>query len=830
MSTDADITDSIDRAADAVGRVWPLHSFVTANPLAGFEDRPFHEAVRHGERLYGEDGYPAPETLRRALEDGRIDSDRLESRLAAHGYPAEPAALLEQMTDADSTVTGDTNPTTPMERVDRLLTKWLPVFLDQDQAHWSMPNREQGFYAAVRGVAPHDRLVPDDCRLAELPADPDAALEVLLEEYPARQWADIFESQLAALPGWTGLIKQRITADREWQASHPITLAGYLAVRLAVAEALDAPFSPADEAQVQHDGLPGGVGQHKGDSVTDPVGEAESDRKPLPAVWLSAWEATYRAQLAGAVADASAHHSQIDESGRPEAQFVFCIDTRSEPIRRHIESAGNYETRGYAGFFGIPMRHEGYDSGPTVEAYPPVLSPEHYIADQPVPDRNPVRENHDHWSATLGAAGDIVETLKTNVVTAYSFVESAGAGYGAALAARTLLPRRVYELAASIDDRVPDPHEFCEPSLEPEASPAGDLPRGLSLEEKIEYAATAFDLMGWDQFARVVVFAGHASSTSNNPFESSLDCGACAGNSGGPSARVLAAVCNETAVRAGLQQRGFDIPDDTVFLGGLHDTTTSDVTLYDTNIPGTHESDIAQLKRDLETARRDTAAERAEDLGVDSETGVAETERRAGDWAETRPEWGLAGNAGFVVGPRALTEGVDLDGRSFLHSYEWTTDPDGEALEAILTGPMVVTHWINAQYYFATVDTATYGSGSKVTHNPVGNVGVYQGNGGDVMTGLPLQSVRSTDERVYHQPLRLSTVIHAPVGRVTDILAEHDDVRQLLDNEWLTVTIVDPEQDHQLFHYDGGLEWVSRDADSAMRGAERAPARSPTGN
>jgi len=41
----------------------------------------------------------------------------------------------------------------------------------------------------------------------------------------------------------------------------------------------------------------------------------------------------------------------------------------------------------------------------------------------------------------------------------------------------------------------------------------------------------------------------------------------------------------------------------------------------------------------------------------------------------------LAGNAGFVIGPRELTEDRDLGGRFFLHSYGWRTDPDGEALE-----------------------------------------------------------------------------------------------------------------------------------------------------
>ncbi|MFB6270244.1 MAG: putative inorganic carbon transporter subunit DabA, partial [Halobacterium sp.] len=186
---------------------------------------------------------------------------------------------------------------------------------------------------------------------------------------------------------------------------------------------------------------------------------------------------------------------------------------------------------------------------------------------------------------------------------------------------------------------------------------------------------------------------------------------------------------------------------------------------------------------------------------------VAETERRTADWAETRPEWGLAGNASFVIGPRELTADSDLDGRAFLHSYDWTTDPDGDALEAIVEGPLVVTQWINCQYYFATVDNAVYGSGSKTTQNPTGNVGVYQGNGGDLMTGLPLQSLNVDDDRPYHQPLRLSAVIHAPVERVEDVLRRNESVAELLDNGWLSLTVLDPQRDDEAFHYQGEMEW-----------------------
>jgi hypothetical protein len=168
----------------------------------------------------------------------------------------------------------------------------------------------------------------------------------------------------------------------------------------------------------------------------------------------------------------------------------------------------------------------------------------------------------------------------------------------------------------------------------------------------------------------------------------------------------------------------------------------------------------------------------------------------------------LAGNAAFVIGRRTLTAGLDLDGRAFLHSYDPTTDPDGEALAAILSGPMVVTQWINSQYYFAAVDNAAYGGGSKVTHNPVGNVGVYQGNGGDLMTGLPAQSLTVASDEPYHQPLRLSTVVEAPVERVTEVVADHDHVRELLDNGWLSLTVVDPEQEYESFHYEGALSWA----------------------
>ena len=77
MPPETTLRERVEDAAEAVGAVWPLHSFVTANPLAGYEDRPFHEAVEAAAETLGGDGYPSADTLRRAPETGRNDSDLL---------------------------------------------------------------------------------------------------------------------------------------------------------------------------------------------------------------------------------------------------------------------------------------------------------------------------------------------------------------------------------------------------------------------------------------------------------------------------------------------------------------------------------------------------------------------------------------------------------------------------------------------------------------------------------------------------------------------------------------------------------------------------------
>jgi uncharacterized protein YbcC (UPF0753/DUF2309 family) len=281
--------------------------------------------------------------------------------------------------------------------------------------------------------------------------------------------------------------------------------------------------------------------------------------------------------------------------------------------------------------------------------------------------------------------------------------------------------------------------------------------------------------------ARLVVFCGHGAATTNNPHAASLDCGACGGAPGGASARIAASVCNDPGVRRALAEQGLPIPDDTWFVAAEHDTVADTVTILDRElVPRELATELASLEADLAAAGADLAAERAATQpGLD-----AKLRTRGSDWAQVRPEWGLAGNAAFIVAPRSSTLGLDLGRRVFLHSYRADRDPEGTALETILTAPLVVAHWINGQYLFSTVDPDGLGAGDKLLHNPIGGVGVTLGDGGDLRAGLPLQSTR-IDGRPVHDPLRLLAVVEAPRSRTAAIVARNAGLRDLVEHGWI---------------------------------------------
>ena len=165
---------------------------------------------------------------------------------------------------------------------------------------------------------------------------------------------------------------------------------------------------------------------------------------------------------------------------------------------------------------------------------------------------------------------------------------------------------------------------------------------------------------------------------------------------------------------------------------------------------------------------------------------------RCGDWSQVRPEWALARNMAFVAARRARTARRDLEGRAFLHDYDPDLDRDGSVLEQILAAPMVVASWINLQYFASTIDNRAFGSGDKMLQNRVGSLGVTLGNGHDLRSGLPLQSVQGPDGRWFHEPLRLQVFVEAPTARIDRVLQLQPDVRDLVENGWVKLFALSP--------------------------------------
>jgi uncharacterized protein YbcC (UPF0753/DUF2309 family) len=263
----------------------------------------------------------------------------------------------------------------------------------------------------------------------------------------------------------------------------------------------------------------------------------------------------------------------------------------------------------------------------------------------------------------------------------------------------------------------------------------------------------------------------------------------------------LACLLNDPETRAGLPALGLTLPADTLFVAGLHDTVTDKVTLYrDTPAPD-HSADLAQAESWLASAGHLARAERALRLPGATAQSIA---RRAADWAEVRPEWGLAGCAAFIAAPRSATTGRVLGGRAFLHSYDWTTDQGFATLELILTAPVVVASWISLQYYGSTVAPQVFGGGNKLIHNVVGGIGVVEGNGGLLRPGLPFQTIHDGNAPA-HDALRLSVMVEAPADAITAILRKHDGLRHLFDNGWLHLFAL---TDGQITaRYRPGLDW-----------------------
>ncbi len=793
----AAVAAGIETACNRIAPTWPLDQFIAVNPYWGWRSSHIEESAGMLGALAGTVLTMPRDWYREKWAALEFNDRHLDSAAAALGDPklAAAARVALQRDQSDPAITRmalvtDVRDLTDAPRpgqswkdhVTHEISQHCGAHFDEWQATWQSNHNADLFtrwrlqHAAVHGLAWHRGRPWVREQIASLPSEPIEAIEFMLDELTiAESGCDAYlTALLQSINGWASWC-----AYRRWQArlngQDDAEIVALLAVRLTWDWLL----------RNDHDAVSGTSSWIDwADSWSNAVGLGASITAQQRIDWVlqTAVEHAYQDQLISGLQNQD--HAPAE---RPTVQAVFCIDVRSEVFRRALESITPVvHTRGFAGFFGLPIAYTPVGSSLTRPQLPGLLAPTLNVTET-VPegsDRNTVVEQR----TTVLERAQRWNTFGSAPSSVFSLVESTGLLY---------LPKLVKDSLAHTSPREPWEHD----GIDARTS-AGLRPR-LSLVDDDPAAAAAIahrvlramSLVGG--FAPLVLLCGHGSQTVNNPHAAGLDCGACGGQAGDVNARVLADLLNSTAVRAHLAPLGIEIPSDTLFVPALHNTTTDEVQLFDVAFaPPDLQASITTLQQWLNDAGDRARAERAGNVGygpLPAKQLKRALTQRANDWSQVRPEWGLAGNAAFVVAPRSRTRGLSLDGRVFLHDYDWRIDTDFSTINLIMTAPMLVTNWINLQYHASTVDNRRYGAGNKVLHNVVGGrIGVFEGNGGDLRIGLAMQSLHD-GTALRHQPLRLSVFIEAPREGIDQVIHNNEVVSDLVANRWLHLLRIEPE-------------------------------------
>lgn len=738
----------------------------------------------------------------------------------------------------------------PPRPADEVIHPWLirlcSVYLDQGTAYWPMPNRDDGFYIAARrlfsgrgGIFPKYLVGLDEefRRQERLSCSAtDAVLDYLdSQRFQETEWPEILEAELLALPGWAGLM-HKLEKDPTL-APHktlPCSLMDFLAVRLTMSRVASHGGAADAVPEESHLKTQGKRRLSRTARVYDAARvirlSAQEVSRLSDLEWAAfaaevkafnglerrkilhlAYERAHERKILRGVASHRKYGRLFELQGRASAQVFFCIDEREESMRRALEEADpRLETFSAAGYFGVAVEYKGIDDPRSAAFCPVVVKPEHAVFEQPKPEDSSLLESHRSRRKILGLLMRNSFVSSKTLVRGWLSTSILGLLSAVPLIGHLLAPRR-YALLRDWLNGMFLPELRTELTLmrntKQSQSAVGGLLTGFAADEKTERIASVLRPAGLvTGFARLVVVLGHGSTSLNNPHESAHDCGACGGRRGGPNARLFAAMANRPEVRERLRGEGIDVPADTWFIGGYHDTCSDDVELFDVDaVPGTHQADLESVRNSLNEARGQNARERARRFescarDADVEQALRHVEERSEHLAQPRPEYGHCTNAVCVVGRRSLTRELFLDRRAFLVSYDASQDPDDCSLAALMASVVPVCAGISLEYYFSFVDNDRYGCGTKLPHNVTSLLGVMDGHASDLRTGLPWQMVE------IHEPVRILFVIETTPDRLQKVIDASASLKQLVSNRWIRLATIDPDSGRVHVRRDDGFE------------------------
>ncbi len=805
--------NTLRKSSKKIAPVWPLESFVAVNPYLGLSERKF-DNVAHELNLMGGVNMTMPTSFYlKKIEEGKLTLNHIAEILVRKQIEMNPTDFMNSLDRSGST---DEN----LERIQNVadvagaltnkdwnrlilsrVSAFAATFFDKGQAILSPTIQDECLYKEWKEEALIDRT-PEIMGLKNFrkivktfPDNPVDASRVALDilRIPKDGEEVFLHALLLRTSGWSAFAAQ-IDWDNELYGKKDGKVIEFLAVLLC--------WEACIYSCVQHDKLASEWDLAIAKLTQYSQNRPENNALKANLILQEAFDLAEQSEIVNAFN--SKDLSTLEGKKESKAQAIFCIDVRSEVYRRNLEMVDNeIETLGFAGFFGFPIQYVPLGNEVGEAQCPVLLKVGHTIVEEMsdkdanqavLKNRLLYRQFQQTW-----------KSFKSGAITCFGYVSPMGLSF---------LPK-LFTDSFGFTRPVPHPNQAGVKSKFTKSTTANLTVKynesnstGIPLQSQIQMAKNALTAMSLtDDFSRLVLIVGHGSTMVNNPHATGYDCGACGGHTGEANAKVAAEVLNSREVREGLQKENIFIPVNTLFLSCLHDTTTDEMTIFNESVvPEERKEELKELKNSLRKASSNARGERV--LKLDFKKKLDSTKSilsRSKDWSQTRPEWGLAGCSSFIVAPRGRTKNIDFKGRSFLHSYNWKNDNGFSVLEQIMTAPMVVTSWISLQYYASTVDNKVYGSGNKTLHNVTSGLGVLEGFTGDLRVGLPWQAIHD-GEMYRHDPVRLNVIIEAPVEAINTILAKHNSIKDLVDNNWINLLAMN-EDGKVSKRYQGGLTW-----------------------
>jgi hypothetical protein len=770
----------------------PLKDFIHHNTLHAFQDKKFHDALRSASVIFGYNTSLSLLEFRQAFQQGKILPEIIERVLSSldKQEASKWRTLMMEGTFENlglpriGSVRGEWKKKMKFDldaMVQPMLFRTICSYLDQGIAVWNFPVNHRGFLNALRemeetGFSSFFRGKRVRQILKTSRVEIKQLLDILVGDEKHYR-AYLFDQQFSH-PGWSGMVATVESLPGTLLDKRHITLHDLILFELLLEiDALDSHFPSG-----WHPLMKGNQ-----EEVSDLFAAVEMmDYHRVIAYWQEAFEWSYYDQV---LAGISSHPNTTRKPCEKTFQAIFCIDDRECSLRRYLEANDELcETFSTPGFFGVEFYFQPAGGKFLTKLCPAPVEPKYLIKEIGVEGN---RKKDLHFSKATH-----------NVMGGWLITQTIGFWSALKLFINIFRPS-VSPAAASSFQHM---NKLSKLTIETNHAEhkEKDLQVGFTVQEMADRVEAVLKSIGLiENFASIVYVAGHGSSSVNNPHYTAYDCGACSGRAGSVNARVFCFMANHIGVRSILKNHGIVIPQNTVFVGALHDTTRDEIEFFDEDAlkdgllvkHRIHQATFSKaltLNANERSRRFEYVNTHGDDLKVHEIV-----KRRSVSLFEPRPELNHATNAVCVVGRRSLTKHLFLDRRSFLNSYDSHIDPEGKYLFNILKAAAPVCGGINLEYFFSRVDNNKLGAGTKLPHNVMGLFGVANGIDGDLRPGLPSQMIE------VHDPVRLLIIVEHFPEVVLSVIQKAPETYEWFINEWVRLCVIHPET-NELYAFSEG--------------------------